>query len=556
VLVRLSRSAGAAGSDRIMASETLVSQPEMQFNAPRWSPDGRSIVAERHRLGALSEIIVVDVATRVVRVIASDPHARVTTPAWLPDGHAVVAAVAPEDAPFNLHEFPLDRRLPSRQVTHTTGGAIWPDIAPDAKSIVFVGYTPEGFDVFLMPYPTSQNSSASPDSDPFRIAGQDEPSSPSDSRVDGPVAPTTIYRPWRTLKPTSWFPILVADPHQIRVGAATSGTDVLGYHAYFASATWLTSRRGEAPALHTAVPDWKIVYAYNRWQPTFWAAVSRDTTFFAGPPTDRGVPSPVTRRTNQLEAGIVLPIYHVRTSQTAVVSVLRASDRFTLPGRTLSLKRDGVRAAWSMTSAHTYGYSISPEAGIVAGATAETVRRAFGSSGDADTWTADLRAYLPAVARHHVVALRLAAGASTGNPNMERSFLLGGALPNASAIDFGSRAISLLRGFASDTFAGTHVALVNADYRWPLARPQRGVGTWPLFVHTVYAAAFADVGQTWTRQFESAHVKTSVGAELSASFRAGYHFPFAATFGAARGHDGSGTVPDAWTIYLRIGHAF
>jgi hypothetical protein len=188
--------------------------------------------------------------------------------------------------------------------------------------------------------------------------------------------------------------------------------------------------------------------------------------------------------------------------------------------------------------------------------TAEALRRAFGSSGDADAWTADARLYLPSVARHHVFALRLAAGASTGDAGVRRAFHLGGATPNVSAIDFGSYAISLLRGFASDTFAGSHVALLNAEYRWPLTRPQRGVGTWPLFLHTVYAAPFADAGHAWTRRFDMASLKASAGVELSARVVAGYHFPFDASVGVARGHDGSGTVPDAWTIYLRIGRAF
>jgi hypothetical protein len=72
----------------------------------------------------------------------------------------------------------------------------------------------------------------------------------------------------------------------------------------------------------------------------------------------------------------------------------------------------------------------------------------------------------------------------------------------------------------------------------------------------VYAAPFADAGHTWTRRFDITSLKASAGVELSASVLAGYHFPFDATVGVARGHDGSGTVPDAWTIYLRIGHAF
>jgi hypothetical protein len=564
---------------------TLVSAPETQFNAPRWSPDGRSIVVERHRPGALSEIVVVDVATRALRIVASDANTRIVTPAWRPDGQAVVAAVAPEDAPFNLHEFPLDARLASRQLTRTTGGALWPDVAPDGRSIVYAGYTADGFDLFLMPYPAlpappappANFFSLAPGPNPRREltlmprlgfawprlgmaagASPASPALPALPALPGPPAfpAFSAYRPWRTLKPTSWFPVITGDSHQLRAGAATAGGDVLGYHAFAASATWLVSGTVGADPPNAAAPDWLIAYAYNRWRPTFWATASRDTTFAAGPPTDAGVPSAATRRTNELQAGLLFPILHVRSSHTTFVSVLRASDSFTLPGRMAYLNRTGFRAAWRMTTAHTYGYSISPEQGIVFGATGETVRRAFGSSGKANAWTADARLYLPSVARHHVVALRLAAGGSTGDASVQRAFHLGGTVPNASVIDFGSNAVSLLRGFGSDTYAGTRVALLNAEYRWPLARPQRGAGTLPLFLHTVFVAPFVDAGETWTRRFDIANVKASAGVELSASLVAGYRFPFIATAGVARGHDGSGIVPDAWTIYFRFGRSF
>jgi outer membrane protein assembly factor BamA len=178
---------------------------------------------------------------------------------------------------------------------------------------------------------------------------------------------------------------------------------------------------------------------------------------------------------------------------------LRALDDFTLPDGAVSLNCTAARAAWSVASAHTYGYSISPEDGAIAGVTAELVRRALGSSGDATAVTADGRVYFPALAPHHVFALRLAGGTATGDPTLGRTFHLGGAGPNIAPIDFGSGAISLLRGFPADSFAGSRVALMNADYRWPIARPQRGAGTWPVFVHTLHAAVFADAGHAWTR---------------------------------------------------------
>ena len=73
-------------------SAIAISEPDTQFNAPRWSPDGRTIAVERHVIGRQSEIVIVDVATRAVRSIAWNARARVVTPAWRPDGRAVIAA--------------------------------------------------------------------------------------------------------------------------------------------------------------------------------------------------------------------------------------------------------------------------------------------------------------------------------------------------------------------------------------------------------------------------------------------------------------------------------
>src|SRR5262249_10948179 len=146
--------------------------------------------------------------------------------------------------------------------------------------------------------------------------------------------------------------------------------------------------------------------------------------------------------------------------------------------------------------------------------------------GKATTTTADVRAYLPGPWRHHVLAIRAGGGVSSGDALMQRVFHLGGGGPNPVALDFGRDAFSLLRGFPADTFAGAKVAVANLDYRFPLARPQRGVGTWPLFLHTVHGAVFADAGNAWTGGFRSGTVKTSVGAELSLDVVGAYSLPF------------------------------
>lgn len=538
-----------------VAIEPLVAEPETQFNAPRWSPDGRTIAVERHRPGRVSEVVLVDVGSRAIRALASIDGARVVTPAWRPDGAAVIAAVAPRDEPFNLIEFPLDTAQPLRQLTHTSGGATWPDVSTDGRTIVFVGYTVDGFDLFTMTYPPRSEGAGGPIERP--TAPQIDSSQPGlapGAAVSG--APATPYSPWPTLLPTSWSPVITSDANQLRAGAAVAGVDVLGYHVYAASATWLVASESGAPRPSAATPDWDVYYAYDRWRPMFWAAASTSTSFFSGPPTDAGTPVNATLRARELQAGVTLPIRHVRVSHAALVSVDSETDDYTLPDGQLSVRRTALRAGWATASAHTYGYSISPEGGVTVGATVEHVPRAFGSDGEASAVTADARAYLPGVAAHHVVALRIAGGVSTGDPDLRRSFHLGGAGPDESVVDFGRNAISLLRGFEPDTFAGSHVAVVNADYRWPIARPQRGNGTWPLFVHTIHAAVFADAGHAWTRTFRTDAIKTALGAEASLNLVAGYVFPFTLTVGSAWGHDGSGLVRDGVTAYVRVGKAF
>lgn len=346
------------------------------------------------------------------------------------------------------------------------------------------------------------------------------------------------------------------DSHQLRLGLTAGGTDVLAYHAYTVSASWLATSPSGAATPSAAAPDWQVSYRYDRWRPTIWLSASADTSFFAGPGDDPVVPSASTLRERQLEGGVLFPIRRVRVSHTLLTSFVRGVDDFIVPGARSSTDRAGWRAGWAINSSHTYGYSISPESGISAGITAELLRQALGSSADASTATVDGRAYISPFARHQVLAIRFAGGLSTGDPTVRRTFHLGGAAPSPGTLGFGRNDISLLRGFGRDTFVGSHVALLNVDYRWPLVRPQRGSGTWPVFLHTVHAAVFSDTGHAWNRTFRARDLKTSLGGELSFDIVAGYNPRLTVAVGAARGRDGSRTVPDGTSFYARFGAAF
>ena len=546
VLVRL------ASPDAVAEIATLSAEPETQFNAPRWSPDGRAVVVERQRAGSLPEIVLVDVESKSIRSIASEPQTRWATPTWRPDGRAIVAAAARGDEPFNLHEIDLSGTT-VRQLTHTTGGATWPVVAPDGQSIVYVGYTTTGFDLFRVPYP-------GPEGPGLRGNGDQRPTVLSDGTAglsDGaPDLQVRGYTPWRTLAPTSWSPVIDRSNDRWRVGAQIAGTDVLGYHRYSAAVSGLTGAPSNAPSPRL---DWDFSYVYNRWRPGVFATASRETTFVPVTLQDDGGTLDTTsarREETEAEVGLFVPVSHIGSRHVALASFLRGSRRLAIATEEQSLDRAAARLAWSFSSAHHFGRSISLERGITAGVTTELVRRGLGSVADATTVTADVRMYVPGLLRHHVVAVRAAAGATRGDRFLGRVFLLGGAEPNTSAIDFGSGAISLMRGFQSDTFAGTHVALVNVDYRFPLAQIERGLGTLPIFLHTIHGAVFADAGQVWTRQFSASHLKTSVGGEIAARLVVSYWLQLSVAAGVARGHDGSGRTRDQTTWFARAGYAF
>ncbi len=547
-LVLLSRADPSA--PRILASEA-----DTQFNAPRWSPDGGRIAVERHRPGEHPAIVVLDVASGVLQEAADDPSMRIITPAWRPDGRALVVAAAQGAGVFNLFEVPLEKGASWRQLSFT-GGAMWPDVSPDGKTIVFSGYTPDGFDLFTLPYPEAAASSTAATA-PGGGADRVPRASPPVAQIASPNLPSAPgYAPWRTLLPTAWSPLVVADADQIRAGLSTGGTDVLGYHAWGLSASWLAATSGwSGPEnlVDRRIPDWTAQYSYNRWQPSFFASASRRTSFFDVPATSTSPLLRVGVVERRYEGGVVLPIQRVLTNHAALVSMVRAVDEYTLPAR--SINRSSVRAGWMVDSEIRYGFSISPEDGVNVGVTAELTRKSLGASGNATTSIVDARAYFAGLARHHVVAVRGGFGVSNGDATAAPLFRLGGPGPEGGTLHFDSDALSLLRAFPIDSFAGSHVALVNAEYRWPLARPQRGWGTFPLFLHTVHAALGADAGHTWTGRYLSSEAKTSAGGELLFDLVAGYRYPITLAVGAAFGRDHASATTGS-SLYLRLGGAF
>jgi hypothetical protein len=134
-------------------------------------------------------------------------------------------------------------------------------------------------------------------------------------------------------------------------------------------------------------------------------------------------------------------------------------------------------------------------------------------------------------------------------------FELGGDGPDELRPDFRATSLSLMRGFPEGSSSGRHLALVNLDYRIPLARPERGHGLLPLFVRSVHGSVFLDAGRAWSGHPREGGITTSTGLELSCDLVLGYYFPLTVTSGVAWGRS---DAPQATRVaaFVRVGRAF
>lgn len=514
------------------APRVLVSEAGVEYAAPRWSPDGGSLAAERRALGGPSEIVVIDAQAASVRPVVSSTPARNVWPEWSADGRSLLFASDRNGSPFTLHAVDLASGELSR-IEAAGPGAQSPVRSADGSAIVFVGYSADGYDLYRLPAAAStvrvETSTAS------------EPPEPASAPLAGPgeEAPRAAraYRPWPTLTPRFWAPLLTGDTAGLTLGAATGGYDALGRHAWFVTGGW---------ALEHDRPEWRVDYAYTRWRPLLFASVSdRVESWRAG-----------RVRSFDADAGVLFPVRRIRWGASTLASLHVSRDDFACgscsPAAHARANRHAVRFGWGLSSARMFGYSISPEEGGAVSVTAEWARRALGADADAGAVVARAQAYRRAFGRRDVAAIRLAGATAWGEDPLRRVFSASGTESQGIGFAVGSDAIGLMRGIGHGVVAGRHAFVGNLDYRVPIRRVERGFGTLPVMLRALHGAVFADAGAAWDDG--SPRLRRSLGLELSADTVFGYGWPLTLTAGAAWRDAGPRTR--GWAAFTRLGRAF
>jgi Tol biopolymer transport system component len=527
------------------------------YGAPRWSPDGRFVAVERRRIDGPSEIVVLDISDGRERVVASSATTRNLEPAWVPDGRTILFSSDRIDRSFQIYAASLGGDS-LRRVTDVRGGARYPDVSPDGQRVVYVGSSADGYDLFELAVdparwtavPPALATSSPRESAPAAVEAGEA------AGDDAAALATTSYSPFPTLLPRAWLPLADSASGSVRVGFAVSGADMLLRHSVDATFLW---RLGDTTAVdgpHRGRPDWSAGYVYGRWRTALFVVASDKTSFLRLAASRGGVAPDAELREQAVAAGVALPIQHVRHAQfwQAGLNV----ERHTLAAASAATPRyrNAFRAAWAINTGKVYGRSISPEDGIAGAVTSEQVRTAFGADGNADAFTAELRAYLRPGTGHGVLALRAGYGVATGDLGVRRQFYLGGTSSAGSLVDFGTDALRMLRGFGDQVFSGTHTAVASVEWRQPAWRIERGWGTVPVYVRTFHGTVFADAGQAWMQGFYARQAKTSAGVEGSVDVVAGYRLPLTLTAGIAWTRDGEASGRRGRGVYFRFGPSF
>jgi hypothetical protein len=165
---------------------------------------------------------------------------------------------------------------------------------------------------------------------------------------------------------------------------------------------------------------------------------------------------------------------------------------------------------------------------------------------------------------NHVIAARLAVGASDGHNRNPEFFDLGG-IPGrpflvVPGVEIGGGADYPVRGFGEGVERGDRITSWSVEYRLPLVLVGRGYGLWPVLLNRLSASLFFDGGAAWNESDDNGGDDidpiASTGVELSTVIGLAYSFNTTFRIGIARQLVVPAGASKDFSLYLAAGFAF
>ena len=522
-------SQGLIGNERRLVASARF---EQAFT-PRFSPDGRQVAYSVWTQGGYRDIRVVEVSSGRFEQVTHD-RAMDQQPTWAPDGKALYFT-SDRTGVANIY---VHDRVTGKlaQVTNVLTGAYMPEVSRDASTLVYVGYTSQGFDLFSLPLERGQFLEALP-------ASARDAADPSVTPTSWPVS---AYNPLPTLRPYSYRIEYEAGSFGNALTLRTSGADAVGQHAYAAAVT-----------LETGAPAWRasLDYSYNRLPFGMHMSLFTQTV----PRTDYRV-GDVTETVNERLVGFTTGVslglpgefesqgvgfsYTVADTGHSAPLGTRVDPWGLVPTEPSSGLMASVHLGYGYSNAEGTLYGISLERGFSLALGIDVADPALGSESTLASFAGSLTGYFAMPwHRHHVLALAVSGG-SSGGTYPRRGLFGAGGFADQPVLDVYTSGLRqsgyVLRGYAPSQFLGTEYTLLNGEYRFPIAYVDRGIGTLPVFLQDVSGTLFADWGGAYfdidPRKPLDA-LRLGVGAELWMNVVLGYRVGGTLRLGVAKGLD-------------------
>ncbi|MCS6900723.1 MAG: hypothetical protein RMJ98_13905 [Myxococcales bacterium] len=533
---------GTLGEARVL----IPAERYQQAYTPRYGPDGRKIAYSSWSRGGYRDIRIADVASRTFVELNRD-RAMDLQPSWGPDGKTLFFS-SDRTGIHNIYAHDLETGK-QWQVTNVRTGAFMPEVAPDGKTLLYVGYTSDGFDLFGMELDRSQWTPA--------LEYQDDRPAPR-PRVPRRSWPKRPYNPWPTLRPFAYSFQYGPGTFGQTLTLTTGGQDAAGFHGILANL---------AVSAAQSEPQFSLTYTYGRLPFDVSLTIFRalglaqqvriNDTNPTYPEDSFGIFSTISTVHPRAFDWFSFSASYAATTYDARLPLRRDLDPQSLTTILPSSQRllSVVRLGFAYSNQERYLYSVGPARGLYLGLSADVASRETGSDYSIATFNSVVQR-VTQMPWHpdHSLHTTLRNGLSTGNLGFRGTYFVGGYVdlplldgltPNLFQGGF------LLRGYPPGAYAGRQFHLVTAEYRFPLWHPERGISTLPIFLNRLSAQPFLDYGgafddlnlRRWREQFH-----TGYGAELLVDLTFSYFFSPTMRLGYARG--GSAEAYEGGKVYM------
>ena len=400
------------------------------------------------------------------------------------------------------------------QLTNVITGAFEPCVSPDGKTLVYVGWTLDGEELYSMPFAPTEGVPAS--------AGDTRAARPAVEVADWPLEPEP-YSPLATALPRSWYPMVAYDTAGLTsLGLYLGGMDITERLGALVAVEWDASR-GDVSAYTTldlryGYPDWSVTLGrYSRDHVVRLAdrpSYLREEVFHGRLGVSLAMPDPIAAMS--VSADFAAEVRRGLSGHQRQHSPEESSPFVPAEGVTTAF-----RLTWSFDTRRSDAWSISTSRGAEGALSLRFSLPVTGADRTTYELTYRLRHYLSMPwLETHVLSLGLRGGFAGGDEDHTEVFRVGGVPRRDLVNDLMSLAHAgavWLRGFGEQAFSGTSYHLATVEYRLPILRWRRGLGTLPVFARDLTAAVFSDVALVHTDELDrrwAEHLHAGVGAEL------------------------------------------